>query len=326
MILEHDKGAVFGTTWHKLEQYKQLDHFVPIEMVREIADYPLELRNSFVPMTMNSGEVRNVPTGERSIVRPDIGEVITGGVGEDFCLENNLFLVDHIEENFLSLFPDLAIESVGTLRNGATFFLNLKVKEFQVTGDKSPTVSNLMFVNPLARGAYRCGAHHVRIVCANTLKAADAEAKANGSLFKIRHMKGAVQQIHNALEQMAQFRLGLEKNIEKLERLARLQVSCEQVQDFLAKMYPMPTDATVTPRKKTNVWEARGNVLGIFEGDQDLAGGTAYALLNAYTYAVDHRDIRDQSDDAYRTWGSLYGVEADKKVVAMNTLMELATV
>lgn len=321
LIGKYDKGAVFGTTWHKIESYKTLDSFVPVEMAREVSDYPMELRNNMVAVEQDDN-IRYIESGCRAIFRPDINKVIVPSVGDDFCLENNLFLMEHIEGNFLNVFPDLKIESVGTLRNGATFFLNLKVKEFSITGDKSKTVSNLMFFNPLGRGSYKCGAHNTRIVCNNTLRAAEAQAAANGSLFKISHTRGAPQKINNALEQMANFMLGLEAHIEKLEHLAKFQVQSEKVMEFLNKMYPLEDDSSQL--KKTRAFDSRNKILDQFESNQELDGGTAYALLNAFTYIIDHRADNVSNDAAQVMWDSLYGKPADKKEMALDALMAIA--
>jgi phage/plasmid-like protein (TIGR03299 family) len=319
LIMEHDKGAVFGTTWHKMAQYKQLGDYVTREEMREIADYPMELSPHFVVINGNT-----VPSGHRAIVRPDIGLPIVESVGDDFCLENNLYLVEHIESNFLDgLGNQVGIESVGTLRNGASFFINLRVREFQVTGDKSKSVSNLMFVNPLGKGSYKCGAHNVRIVCNNTLRAAEAQAAANGSLFCIRHTKGAVVQIPNVLEQMAEFQLGLDTHILKLNRLAERQICTAEAKAFLEAMFPMPMDGQVSEIKKLHVWDAREAVLSQFEGDQELAGGTAYGMLNAFTYTVDHREPSSKSDEAQVAWDNLYGKQASQKEKAFETLLAL---
>jgi len=317
LIMEHDRGAVFGTTWHKLAQYEQLNDFVTREKMWEISDYPMELVPNVIIL-----DGKTIESGSRAIVRPDVKTVIVPAVGDDFYLENNSYLVHHIEENFLDgLEGKIGIESVGTLRNGATFFINLKVREFAVTGDKSKSVSNLMFVNPLGQGSYKCGAHNVRIVCNNTLRAAEAQARANGSLFKIRHTKGATERIPNVIEQMAEFQLGLDLHIEKLERLARRQVVSSEVQAFLETMYPLEEKASNI--KKINVWELRSDVLGQFEGDQDLAGGTAYALLNAFTYAVDHRKPSTKADQAQVTWDNLFGMQSVSKEKAFESLMQL---
>lgn len=325
MIEKFDKGAVFGTTWHNLAQYEQLISPVSIELARSIADYPMELRNNFISVekTGEDGVVstKNLDSGSRAVYRPDVGVVLVPAVGTDFHLENNFFLLDHIEDNFLKNFPDLIIESVGTLRNGATFFLNLKVKEFKVTGDKSPTVSNLMFQNPLGQGSYKCGAHNTRIVCNNTLTIAEAQAAANGSLFRLRHTRNAPTRIADALEQMAGFQLGLEKHIETMEHLARVRINESIVKDFLQSMYPSTVDSSSI--KAANVRGNRDAVRSVLESDQDLVGGTAYALLNAYTNVVDHRSPSSMSDTAQVQWDSLYGKPAREKERALDTLLML---
>lgn len=320
LIMEHDLGFVNGETWHKLQQYTQLSDFPTLEQAQQVASYPLDLREAHV---LINGEY--VATGGRAIIRTDHNVVLHPHVGPDFVLEQNDFLLKHIEENFLRSFPDIKIESVGTIRNGATFFLNLKVDEFQINGDKSPQVSRMMFFNPLGLGSYKSGVHNTRIVCNNTLNIAEAQSRANGSLFKVRHTQRSVETITDALQQMALFRLGLEEHKEKLNHLAQKMIDTKVVAAFIQKMYRLDIDSTsLSPEEaieaaKSNKKSAA--VLEVFESDQSLKGGTAYALLNAYTNAIDHRKVSKSSDDGQVLWDNLYGNPAQQKEAAMNFLM-----
>jgi hypothetical protein len=181
-IMEFDVGKVSGvqSTWHKLPQYTCFpDRPITVAESVEVATYPIEKQQLY--------RGNGIPVDAWSLVRTDKDVTLVPAVGERFTIVQNHHMVNFISEHLLAVYPDLAIQSVGTLWNGATFFLNLSINEFQVKGDKSPTVTNLMYCNPLGKGSYVACAHSTRVVCANTARIAEAQGLANQSLKKFRH-------------------------------------------------------------------------------------------------------------------------------------------
>ena len=330
-IQELDIGYVNGTTWHNLPQYEQLERPVTLEEARKVMCYPLEKTPLFRVVHGDEDDLfasvnYEQVDGAHCIIRTDHNKVMVPTVGDQFVVLDNSFLLDFVSENLLGQYPELEIESVGTLFNGATAFLNLKVAEYQIKGDKSPTLSRLMYFNPLGKGSYQACAHDVRIVCNNTLRASAAQGAANKTLAKFRHTKSAGQRINDHLADLAELKLGLEKHVEALDFLASKPVVAEEVTKYLNFLFPLPVDDNGRPVEGRATSLARNKqdaVREVFESDQGLCLGathTRYGLLQATTNYFDHNTIRN-GDDAARAWDGIVGDRANKKDTAFKFLM-----
>lgn len=314
-IMEFDKGYVNGSsTWHGLPQYVCIpERMVSIEEALEVSDYPLEK----IRLHREDG----VAVDAWALVRTDVGATLVPAVGDRFSLVSNKRMVNVVNEHLLSLYPDLKIESVGTLFNGATFFLNLRVHEFQTKGDRSSTLTNLLYCNPLGRGSYVACAHNTRIVCNNTERVAEAQGIANQSLKKFRHTSSATEKINNHLIEIAELKLELQRHEEKLNFLATQEVSIKEVDDFLDKLFPLPKK---DGRQKTIAINSRESYLNIFGGVQreTLSNpNTKYGLYCAFTDWVDHVKTSRNSDDASIMYDGLLGNRADKKQQLLDSLV-----
>jgi phage/plasmid-like protein (TIGR03299 family) len=315
--MELDKGVVHGTTWHGLDQYITQDMPVTVLQAREVLNFPLEKRRLFVQNSDGYTEVE-----AWCIVRSDKDVVLVPHVGSKYVALNNNFLLSFVEEHLLAQHAELKIESVGTLFNGATSFVNLKLDEFQVKGDKSPTLSRLMYANPLGRGSYTVCAHDIRIVCNNTLQAASAQGAANNTLRKVRHTQGAAQQINDSLVDLAEVKMGLKQHVEKLEVLSDSQMDTSDVDAFLSTLFPMKEDAEGRTRTIAN--GKREKVLRQFESNQGLtleASTSRYGMLQAVTNYFDHQTTARGGDKAFARWDGIVGERAKTKNAAFNTLL-----
>ena len=121
-ITEIDRGMVWGTTWHGLPQYLQLDHPVTYQEAMEILNFPMEKRQLYREDKHQGFEKANA----WEIVRTDTGDALVPFVGSKFQVIGNEKLLEHVNDTVLKEFPQLQIESVGTLWRGATTFVNLK--------------------------------------------------------------------------------------------------------------------------------------------------------------------------------------------------------
>jgi phage/plasmid-like protein (TIGR03299 family) len=315
-----DKGFVgmVSSVWHGMPEYVcHPDRFITIAEACEVANYGIESKPLF--MQNEDGQFVQVD-GANTVVRSDLGTVLVPAVGDRFHAESNLPLVNFLSEHMLAQFEDLKIESVGTLHGGGTFFMNLKVRETQIKGDKSPLVSNLLYSNPLGRGAYKCCAHTTRVVCANTEAVATAQGFANGSLKKIKHTKTATERINDALVDISELYLGLDRHEAILNDLADTPVSVEEVDRFLDLVFPIPEKEG---RGKTMAENNRDAYMGVFEGDQTATLDnpyTLYGLYQGYTDYIDHVHQSRNSDKASIAFDGIMGNRATKKQEVLNVL------
>jgi len=329
-ILELDKGMVIGSTWHNLPQYICVDRPITLQEAMDIMDYPLEKQQLF---RWRTGAVSEAPKPEKiqawCIVRTDHNTVLVPHVGNRFDVINNKALLNRVDAGLLQVYPELQIESVGTLWNGATAFINIKLDEFQIKGDKSPTVSRLMYYNPLGAGAYKACAHDVRIVCNNTLKMAEVEGLANKTLKKIRHTATAADKIKEHLVDLAEVQMHLKKHIEELTYLTLLPVTEQEIKIYLDQIIPIPThkshDPSVADRARTIAINKRELIRANMENEAYLEGDitrSRYALLQATTQWLDHNVIKG-GDKGALAWDSLVGARSNLKATAFNTLLKM---
>jgi phage/plasmid-like protein (TIGR03299 family) len=316
-ITEIDRGFVQGdSTWHKLPQYIVIpDRSITIKECVEVADYAIETKPLF--WQDDAGEFRS-SDGAHCIVRPDHKRVLVPAVGNRFFADTNVHMVNRLSETLLAAYPDLKIESAGTLFGGATFFLNLRVGEFRVKGDKSATLTNLMFTNPLGRGQYIACAHNTRIVCNNTEQIAESQGLINNALKKFRHTSGAKSKIQDYLFELADLKLQLKQRELLLDALAGCAVSVEQVDKFLDTFFSLPED---DGRSLTMAKNGREAFTGIFDGTQTHTMDnphTKYGLYMAYTDWVDHEKRTRGSDLAATMFDGITGTRAASKQDALD--------
>lgn len=321
-IMENDIGKVNAeSTWHGLPQYECVpDRPITMAEAREVANFGIEKR----PLFRKTAEGGYAEAEAWEVVRTDHDSVLVPHVGARFSATSNLHMLSHIDEHLLAQFPELKIESVGTLFNGATFFLNLKVYEFQVKGDKSPTVTNLMYANPLGRGCYVACAHNTRIVCNNTERVAEAQGLTNESLKKFRHTASANQQINDHLVDMAQLKLELKKHEQVLGFLADTNISGADVTKFVDFAIPLPEKEG---RAKTIASSAREQFMHTLEGHQVTTlqdKFTRYGLYCAFTDHTDHYAPGAKSDEGAILYDSILGQRSTRKQSALDWLVEAA--
>ena len=322
MIQEHDMGFVFGTTWHGLDQYKQLDRPVTADEALTVLDYPLEKRPNHI--LLNDEIVVN--DGSFGIVRTDTPQevVLVPNVGNGYVVLSNDIFFNSIQNSLLEPHADkVHIESVGTLANGQIAFVNIALNEFQITGDESPTKTKLAYFNPLGLGSYKAFCHSIRIVCQNTLKMAEAQGATNKTLRSFSHTKSAESRINTAVVDLANIIMGVEEHKAKLEVLASTQMKSDEINNFLMAVHDIKTMDKVTGKSLTRFNNKKDEILHILdtqEGFDPSIKHTRYAMLQAVTNFVDHSSLRKGNDEAYRSWDGLVGNGSRFKANALKLL------
>ena len=321
-ILPLDAGIVqrdeygYGT-WHELPQYLVQDGPVTIEQARSVLGYEVVKEQSY-------REYGTLIEGAFHLVRKDHDTVVWPMVGKDYTVIDNGKLLDYLESSLLSKCPNVHIESVGTLWNGQTSFLNIKIDEFQVKGDSSPTVSSMMYANRHGGGCASGCAHSTRIVCSNTPRYAEMQGAINDTLRKFRHTASAEERIKDYMIDLAGIYAGLEMYKRELDRLAEQEVTVEFMEMFLHTLIPVPALA----EEESNVRSVsisrnkHEKIQEIFESDQGLNGAahTRYGLLQAVTNWTDHHATVRGGDAGYVYWDRIWGGKDQVKQKALELL------
>ena len=319
-IAEIDKGIVWGTTWHNLPQYLQIDRPVTYEEAFKILNFPMEKRQLWKTY---SGGFQKANAWE--IVRSDTGDTLVDFVGSKFEIVGNEKLLEHVQNTVLKEFPQLQIESVGTLWRGATTFVNLKVDSFTVPGDNSQILNRIMWFNPLGKGSYKTCAHNIRVVCANTLAMAAGADKATHT--KVAHTKGGGAKISAALDELARHFLELKAVSKTLKELAMVPMKDEEPQAFLKRFLPIPgtleKDDPVAA-EGTSQFKTRQLIFNRFSrwdnGMVPAVAQSRYGMLQAVTREFDHEKLTPSKDRGMILWDGLTGNRANRKAEALELL------
>jgi hypothetical protein len=322
-ITEVDRGIVWGDTWHKLPQYLTVDRPVTYREAFEVLNFPLEkrqlLRRMGAPFESNFKKAN-----AWEIVRSDTNDVLVPYVGSKFEVIGNEKLLEHINDTVLKEFPQLQIESVGTLWKGATTFVNLKVNDFNIPGDSSKTLNRIMWWNPLGKGSYRTCAHNIRVVCANTLTAASRVD--SDSQTKIAHTKSGAVKVAAALDKIARHFLELEGLQKTLKQLATVTMQIDEPAAFLKRFLPIPGNLEKEDpiaAEGTSQFKFRNQILNQFQQANNMSFQLAqsrYAMLQAVTYSYDHERLTPSKDRGMVAWDGIVGNRAQKKAEALELL------
>ena len=262
--------------------------------------------------------------GNFCLVRTDHDVVVVPHVGSRFEVTSHSQLLEHIERFIMPEFSDLVYDSVGTLNNGATGFVSLRLGTFGIKGDDSPTVSNLFAYNPLGEGSFKFCGNNVRVVCQNTSNFALREGRGNGSLHHVRHTKNSGQRITEALVNIAEAKMGMQRMTETLDELSHVDVDTAYVDQYLQAMFPMTEPKTIV--KTENQYAKHCAVLDLFENDDSMNQSirrSKYSLYQATTNYVDHGADGDYG--AKEVFDGITGGRAAQKDKALAYLCDNVT-
>jgi phage/plasmid-like protein (TIGR03299 family) len=157
----------------------------------------------------------------------------------------------------------------------------------------------------------------VRVVCNNTLSAADNEVAP--SRFNITH--GREFDASLMRDKLGLVVSGFDGMMDKYRHLARQQVGVTFVKDFLTNLFPANFDPKTAEFKPSRGYN---KVLELFEGkgmgaDLQGAGGTRWGLLNAVTQYIDHdkgHNVDSRMNNAWFGNGNRMKSEAESLLLA----------
>lgn len=324
-----DKGAVgfsaeLGMTWHGFPEYEMINGPLSLAKVREKVIYPVQ-KIALAPaltgeqlsvLTANVGEetlkrilASTVPT-MFALMRMDTGDVLYDySVTDDYTVILNEEFLATMEASLLAKFPEVGIESCGTLFAGRVAFVNILLDVAEVKGDNSKTAFRLMYYNAFGGKSIAAGMHGVRIVCNNTLTWAEAQAAANNTLAKYKHVSGAPGRVQAHLVELAELHSCVKEHKATLDRMAEQTMTDAEVGAFFTVFIDIPDEAS--KRMGTRRQNKRDAIREIFETRDDLQGDiaqTRYSLLQAVTYYTEHETVGKRDvDEAYAYFDSVTG-------------------
>jgi phage/plasmid-like protein (TIGR03299 family) len=226
--------------------------------------------------------------GWRAIVRNDTGAVLS--VNKDSYTIIGHGEMGEIVEAVLAQ-PGVKWETAGVLEGGrAVWCLALLDEPVELPGDDSPTLPYLAITNR-HDGTAACAlrATAVRIVCANTFRAAELEGERTGTTFSFTHRSGWRNRLDEARQAVTGARTEIARYSELAHELLAIPITAKQRELFVREFIPMPPEGLVTDRVARNVEQARTAVRQILQSKTtDQVADTAYGLMQAAGEYLDH--------------------------------------
>jgi phage/plasmid-like protein (TIGR03299 family) len=227
-------------------------------------------------------------TGWKSIARSDTGAVLS-------LNKDSYTVIDHgemgeIVEAVLAQ-PNVKWETAGVLDGGrAVWCLAMLDEPITLPGDDSPTLPYLAITNR-HDGTAACAlrATAVRIVCANTFRAAELEGDRTGATFSFIHKSSWRNRIDEARRAVTGAQAEMRRYADLARDLLAIHVTPAQRELFITEFIPKPPEGLITDRVARNVDEARQALRMIFESTTtEQVSDTAYGLVQAAGEYLDH--------------------------------------
>lgn len=176
-------------------------------------------------------------------------------------------------------------ETAGSLQGGRKVWLLARLpKEYIITGERiSPY---LVFSNTHdGSGAVRVAVTPVRVVCNNTLNLALSSAKRSWSMVHTGDVKCKIQEAADTLFRAEDY---MEKLGKEIEKLRGLEVTDQQIKDYIEILLPLEKEPTPTQRK--NIARLRDGIAQRYYDAPDLqgVGKNAYRFINAVSDFATH--------------------------------------
>lgn len=316
--------AVRLAAWHGLgtlfEDYPDRKTAQNIAHPWEPTSVPLFRRQAAVNEAGEIVESFETVDGWVGNVRDDNDDLL-GVVPKSYTLVTNNELWD-IAEALEKSGSDVMFETGGSLRGGAQVFVLVRLRDpLVVKGDpRGETIPYFALQNSHdGSGAFRGQATMTRIVCANTAKVADLDARARGTEFTFRHTKNVGDRVSQAQEALAGWRQSLEDWQEQAETLINLKVPGVGASEFLDRFIPMPPTNLISDRVAQNVTTARSQWLESYNGiTGEGIKGTAYGLVQAsIEFAEWHRKANSAENRFRRSFLSKDRIVSDAVALAI---------
>jgi phage/plasmid-like protein (TIGR03299 family) len=207
-------------------------------------------------------------------------------------------------------------ETAGSLRGGRMVFITLKLPTgMQIAGVDDMDLYLCATTSHDGTSALRVDASPIRVVCANTQRAAIAHSKGS---YTFRHTSNVRQQISQAREAMGLMWKFLDGFQSEAEKMLNETLTMGEFEKVIAELWPVADDASDTTKNNA---KKRASTLRYLIRDSDTQKaikGTRWAGFQAVTEYVDH--FAPAKDAAVRANRAVTGPVAELKTRAFELL------
>ena len=207
-------------------------------------------------------------------------------------------------------------ETAGSLRGGRMVFITLKLPTgMRIAGVDDMDLYLCATTSHDGTSALRVDASPIRVVCANTQRAAIAHSKGS---YTFRHTSNVRQQISQAREAMGLMWKFLDGFQSEAEKMLNETLTMGEFEKVIAELWPVADDASDTTKNNA---KKRASTLRYLIRDSDTQKaikGTRWAGFQAVTEYVDH--FAPAKDAAVRANRAVTGPVAELKTRAFELL------
>jgi phage/plasmid-like protein (TIGR03299 family) len=209
-------------------------------------------------------------------------------------------------------------DALVSLRGGRVIAATMITGVGRVPGDPSPIAQYVVFYTSHDGSyAFRCGPNSVRVVCANTQRAADEEFRRTGMDSKFKHTANWKDRVDLVRDNITMAVGSHDVFMAMACDLAVSRIGDTQVEEFVDRWIPYSTD--MTERQMANVMERRSRFWSIYRGvDGEITmEGIRDTKWGVYQAAIELRDHYSESrkDDALISRILLRGDEAKPRAL-----------
>lgn len=255
---------------------------------------------------------KEIPTGQEALIRDSDDSILTV-VSSDWNPVQNKDAFDFFHEFIME--GHMNMETAGSLKKGKRVWALAKINKGFTILANDRVESYLLFSNPHEYGkGIDIRVTFVRVVCWNTISMA-LNTKAD-TVFRMNHRKVFDPEMVKKTLGMAQDNMTDYKDT--AEFLSSKNFSTAAAKSFITKLFPSTSeDEEKISKPAKKVFEVLENQPGV-----EFGRGSFWQLVNAVTYAVDHKLGRSADTRLQSAW---YGNGAQKKIEALKLATMMAT-
>ncbi|MBB5871945.1 phage/plasmid-like protein (TIGR03299 family) [Allocatelliglobosispora scoriae] len=238
-----------------------------------------------------------------------------GVVGTDYEVIQNEQCADMLDR-LIDQVSGAHFETAGSLRKGKSVFVTLKLPDaMEIAGVDRMDLYLIGTTSHDGTAALRVDASPIRVVCANTQRAAFQHAVGH---YTFRHTSKVGEQISQAREALGLMWRYMGEFEKAAERMLQTSMTNREFEKIIAQVWPVADNAS--DKSKANAKERTGTIKYLLtEADtQKAIAGSRWAGYQAITEYLDHfQAAKDATTRANRV---ITGKTGDLKVVAFDLL------
>lgn len=295
MAHEIEKMAYFGATpWHGLGTKTPEAMTASAALTLGGLDFAVEKR----PIYLGNGQ--EIPDNYATVRTDRHADNVLGVVGSKYTPLQNAEAFGFFDAIVST--KEAMYHTVGSLRMGRQVWILAKMPgEIRVIGDDITEKFVLLTNSHDGSSGVQILLTPIRVVCANTLRAALSRGK--GTTFNIRHTAGVQAAVRQASEAMGFANAYFSEMQEAYQAMAHTPITDTDARSYLERCLQIDgRDPELSTRSKNILDEASRN---LYRGrGLDLPGvrGTVWGAYNAATEFVDHRSYRSADVALDNAW------------------------